>query len=114
MQQIAQTFAQKIEELKDRLAPGKSYKWLIEKFTQITNKAIFDEKLHPTTFRVYCVLVAHLMKHEKCFPSYQTIGREIGKSRDTAMRQVKNLIKKGYIKREKRRGKSNYYIAKIR
>src|SRR5262245_59790904 len=61
--------------------------------------------------RVAGFLVWHLNRDTRgCFPSYATIAKGVGIDRRDAKRDVKALIELGYLKRQRRGRKSNYYF----
>ena len=111
---LKELIKKKEKEIKMLVKPGKNYRWLIQRFTQISNRAIIDPNLKPTEYRIYCVIVMHMMKGEKCFPSYLTIAKETNIKKRHAINCTKSLISKGYIVKNRRTGKTNLYIAKIK
>ena len=87
----------------------KGQRWLQEGFTMITNAAIIDKNLHPTTLKVYLILLMHLMKKESCFPSLKLLSEEVHLSPRQTISHIKKLEKIGYIKVERKKGGNNTY-----
>ena len=57
-------------------------------------------KLGPDAFAVYVVLQRHQNRRTgRCDPSYETIAKETGTSRSTAIRCVRKLVKNGLTKK---------------
>lgn len=111
---LKELLKKKEQEIKALMKPGKNYRWLIQRFTQISNRAIIDPNLKPIELRVYCVVVMHMMKGEKCFPSYKTIAKEANIKKRHTINSINGLISKGYIFKTQRTGKTNLYVAKIK
>ena len=88
---------------------------MLGQFTTIPNVLFLDNKISRSAVIVYGVLQSHAGVNGKIYPSYETIAREGGISRRTAIYAVKELEQSGYLAKEKGTFKgtnkqaSNYY-----
>lgn len=73
-------------------------------FFMVSNR-IFDFKLKPRDFTVYCCLVRHSDKNGVCFPSRRLISKECHMDIKTVDIAIKNLKENGLLKKEQRRRK---------
>ena len=83
-------------------------------FFMVANR-IFNFKLKPRDFIVYCCLLRHGDKNGVCFPSRKLIANECQIDIKTVDAAIKNLEKAGLLKKEQRRRKdgtntSNRYM----
>lgn len=86
-------------------------------FFMVANE-VFDFKLKPREFIVYCCLVKHSDKNGVCFPSRRLIAEECCIDKKTVDSAIKNLEKAGLVKKKKRRRQdgsntSNAYTVKL-
>lgn len=87
-------------------------------FFTIPNR-IFEFRLKPRDFTVYCCLVRHSDKEGTCFPSRRLIAKECSMDKKTVDLAIKNLSDTGLIKKVCRyrengtRTSSVYYIADL-
>lgn len=88
-------------------------------FFMVSNR-IFELKLKPRDFTVYCCLLRHSnSKDGSCFPSRRMIAKECSIDRKTVDSAIQNLsdiglIKKVYRHRENGTKTSNlYYVANL-
>lgn len=86
-------------------------------FFMVANR-IFDFKLKPRDFIVYCCLLRHSDKNGVCFPSRKLIANECQIDIKTVDAAIKTLEKAGLLKKEQRRRKdgtntSNRYILNL-
>ena len=58
---------------------------------------IFQHGLTPIQFTVYSYLVSCLGQRDVCWPSYKTIARDCGISRNAAIQAIDTLIQKRLI-----------------
>ena len=77
--------------------------------------AIYQEDLPARSKLVYMYLKDRANKDGQCWPAIQTIGRDLGLSRSTVKRALKELeqaalLKKQGRKRENRGDTSNLYL----
>ena len=77
--------------------------------------AIYQEDLPARSKLVYMYLKDRANKDGQCWPAIQTIGRDLGPSRSTVKRALKELeqaalLKKQGRKRENRGDTSNLYL----
>lgn len=111
MEGVNQSIQKKIEHL---LKADKGQEWLARGFTIVPNRAVVTEQLTASEYRVYTILLMHLMRKDKCFPSQQTIAKEAGVTRRWIIKIIPKLVKLGFLKVEKRSGKPNIYIPLIK
>ena len=88
-------------------------------FTIIPNEFINDSRLDVYEFRILCYLMKLSGCNSSCYPSYETIAREIGMSLSKAKNGIKNLIAHGIITKENREKKSggtasNLYVVCVK
>lgn len=71
----------------------------IRVYSIVPARAVQDESLHPTTFKVLAALCIHTNGHGICFPSLLTLGRHLGIARETVSRHIGRLVKAGYVRK---------------
>jgi len=86
-------------------------------FFMVANR-IFNFKLKPRDFIVYCCLVKHSDKNGVCFPSRRLIAEECCIDKKTVDAAIISLEKAGLVKKKKRRRQdgsntSNAYTVKL-
>ena len=86
-------------------------------FFMVANE-VFDFKLKPREFIVYCCLVKHSDKNGVCFPSRRLIAEECCIDKKTVDAAIQSLEKLGLVKKKKRRRQdgsntSNAYTVKL-
>ena len=86
-------------------------------FFMVANE-VFDFKLRPREFIVYCCLVKHSDKNGVCFPSRRLITKECCIDKKTVDAALRSLEKAGLVKKKKRRRQdgsntSNAYTVKL-
>lgn len=86
-------------------------------FFMVANR-IFNFKLKPRDFIVYCCLLRHSDKSGVCFPSRRLIANECQIDIKTVDTAIKNLEEAGLLKKEQRRRKdgtntSNRYMLNL-
>ena len=79
---------------------------------------VFDFKLRPREFIVYCCLAKHSDKNGICFPSRRLIAEECCVDKKTVDEAIRSLEKAGLVKKKKRRRQdglntSNAYTVKL-
>ena len=79
---------------------------------------VFDFKLKPREFIVYCCLLRHSDKNGVCFPSRRLIAEECCIDKKTVDAAIQSLEKLGLVKKKKRRRQdgsntSNAYTVKL-
>ena len=67
-------------------------------FTKITNEIIQSEEPSIYQKMMYIVLCSHANESSTCFPSYETLARKVGCSRNKAISIIRELEEKGFIK----------------
>ena len=70
-------------------------------FFRVSNH-IFDYKLSPYSFMVYCFLQKCDNKERGCFPSKATIAKSCGISKTSVDAAIKDLVKRGIIRVDRR------------
>ena len=78
---------------------------------------IYRDEVSSKAVMIYRYLRDRQGKHENCFPSHRTIALDNKCSVSTVKRAIDELVKKGYVVKEKRRRKngektSNMYRCK--
>ena len=86
-------------------------------FFMVANE-VFDFKLKPREFIVYCCLLRHSDKNGICFPSRRLIAEECCIDKKTTDTAIKNLEKAGLVTKQKRKRQdgsntSNLYKVKL-
>ncbi len=81
-------------------------------FTMIENEVIDSEDLTVYEKMVYIVL-CRFAKDGECFPSYETIAKRAGCSRQKAINVVRDLCNKGLISKEQRKNDQDEYTSNI-
>jgi len=80
---------------KDRFPPPDSYHRIpVDLFY-----AVADKRLSPMEFFVYCLLRAHAMKSDECYPGVDALAREAGVTAITIKRSLKQLEAENFIQR---------------
>lgn len=64
--------------------------------------AIYAENLPHRAKTVYMYLRDRCNKNGQCWPAIRTIARELQLSPSTVKRAIKDLVEKGYLKKEQR------------
>ena len=70
-------------------------------FFMVSNR-IFELKLKPRNFTVYCCLLRHSDEKMQCFPSRKLIAEECGIDRKTVDSAIESLSALGLIKKVSR------------
>ena len=87
---------------KDNLRDGRVRNWFY-----LENDLLDREDLTIYEKTVYIVIARYVNGENKAFPSYETIAKKGSMAKVQAMRVVKSLTKKGLLKKETRKNKSN-------
>jgi transposase len=79
-------------------------------FTQLPN-LLLDNYCHMGITALEAMFIIHLLEYmftlKSPYPSYKTIGKKMGKSRNTIQYYARSLENKGWIVRRKRIGRQN-------
>ena len=79
-------------------------------FTQIPNVILKTAKLSGSAKLAYTMLLSYAMQDDQCFPGQDRLGVDMGTSRQSANKYVKELHQKGFINIKRRgQGRSNLY-----
>jgi predicted transcriptional regulator len=87
---------------KDNLRDGRLKNWFY-----LENDLLDRGDLTIYEKTVYIVIARYVNSENKAFPSYETIAKKGSMAKIQAMRVVKSLVKKGLLKKEMRRNKTN-------
>lgn len=80
-------------------------------FSQVPIWAACDPRIKDKAFRLLVYLVWRQGTDAGCWPSVNTISKDLGSTRRTVQRNLENLQELGYVERKERRGKSSVYFA---
>ena len=75
-------------------------------FTNILNKLITDKNITTAEFRILCYLLMRAGNQDICYPSLNTISKDIDISLSTVKRAIPELVEKGYLKKINRKRKN--------
>ena len=75
-------------------------------FTNILNKLITDINISTVEFRILCYLLMRAGNQDVCYPSLNTISKDIDISLSTVKRAIPELVDKGYLKKVNRKRKN--------
>lgn len=78
-------------------------------FAQTPIWAICDRRLSTGAYRLFSYLAWRQGNDAYCWPSINTIQRDLGASRNTIRRQLRELEDLGYLQTTHRSGRSNHY-----
>ncbi|MEM8576029.1 MAG: helix-turn-helix domain-containing protein [Pseudomonadota bacterium] len=79
-------------------------------FTQVPNAILRSKKISPGAKLAYSGLLSYAWNKESCFPGQDTLGGDIGVTRQTVNEYIKELKTKGFIRVKRRgQGRSNLY-----
>jgi biotin operon repressor len=79
-------------------------------FTQIPNVILKSAKLSGGAKLAYTMLLSYAMQDDQCFPGQDRLGVDMGISRQSANKFIKELAKLGFINIKRRgQGRSNLY-----
>ena len=79
---------------------------LKDNFTNILNKLITDKNITTAEFRILCYLLMRAGNQDICYPSLNTISKDIDISLSTVKRAIPELVEKGYLKKINRKRKN--------
>ena len=85
-------------------------------FTNILNKLITDKNITTAEYRILCYLLMRAGNQDICYPSLNTISKDIDISLSTVKRAIPELVDKGYFKkvnRKRRNGSSTSNLYKF-
>ena len=75
-------------------------------FTNILNKLITDKNITTAEYRILCYLLMRAGNQDICYPSLNTISKDIDISLSTVKRAIPELVDKGYLKKINRKRKN--------
>ena len=79
-------------------------------FTQVPNAILRSKKISPGAKLAYSGLLSYAWEKDSCFPGQDTLGDDIGVTRQTVCEYIKELRTKGFIRVTRRgQGRSNLY-----
>ena len=80
-------------------------------FTQVPNAVLENKKLTGNAKLCYAMLLKYAWQDKCCFPGQETLGEQMGASRPTVIKGLKELEKIGYLEQKRRgQGKTNVYV----
>lgn len=78
--------------------------------TQVPNAILRSNKISPGAKLAYSGLLSYAWDKDSCFPGQDTLGSDIGVTRQTVNEYIKELRTKGFIRVTRRgQGRSNIY-----
>ena len=75
-------------------------------FTNILNKLITDKNISDKEYRILCYLLMRAGNQDVCYPSLNTISKDIDISLSTVKSAIPDLVEKGYLKKVNRKRKN--------
>lgn len=79
-------------------------------FTQIPNVILKTTALSGGAKLTYTMLLSYAMQDDQCFPGQDRLGIDMGMSRQSANKYIKELEQKGYVNIKRQgQGRSNLY-----
>lgn len=73
-----------------------------QKYSIIPARAVYDPKLPHHVLRTLCAICVYSDQEGYCWPSQSTLARNIGVTRETINRHIRQLKSLGYIMVERR------------
>ncbi len=84
-------------------------------FTQIPNVILKSNNLTGGAKLAYTMLLTYAMGDDECFPGQDRLGADMGTTRQSANKYIKELESKGFINIKRRgQGRSNLYEINLR
>ncbi len=84
-------------------------------FTQVPNVLLENKKISATAKLCYAMLLKYAWYKNYVFPGQGTLAKEMGTSRPTVIKALKELERVGYLEQKRRgQGKTNVYILHCR
>jgi len=110
MEKINSIIKQKLETAELTIEPH----WKRHGYIALGNKIIIHPKLSIGAKLFYTYLLMRCFRKDNCFPSYETIGKDLRVSKHTIIKFKNELIKTNLIKVYRRGwGKTNKYVLKF-
>ena len=80
-------------------------------FTQVPNFVLESNKISSGAKLVYAMLLKYAWQNDFCFPGQEALAKDMGCSRRSVVRFMKELTKKGFVEIARRgQGKTNLYV----
>lgn len=94
-----------------QIVPG----WQKRGYVSITNKVLFNHKISLGAKVIYWYLLTRCFNKNSCFPSNQTMGKDLGIKRpETIIKYKRELVEEKLLKVIRRGNKkSNVYLVKF-
>ena len=83
-------------------------------FTQVPNFVLESDHISPGAKLVYAMLLKYAWQNGFCFPGQEALARDMGCSRRSVIRFMKELTRKEFMEITRRgQGKTNLYILNV-
>ena len=83
-------------------------------FTQVPNHILENEKLSPGAKLIYAMLLKYAWHNNFCFPGQDRLAKDMGTSRQTANKNIKELAEQNFITVKRQgQGRPNIYTLKL-
>jgi biotin operon repressor len=84
-------------------------------FTQVPNVVLRDTSLSPGAKLCYAMLLSYAWQKDSCFPGQEALAKDLGISKRSTVRFMKELEKSGYLEKKRRGlGRTNVYTLRSR
>jgi len=84
-------------------------------FTQVPNVVLRDTSLSPGAKLCYAMLLSYAWQKDNCFPGQEALAKDLGISKRSTVRFMKELETSGYLEKKRRGlGRTNVYTLRSR
>jgi len=84
-------------------------------FTQVPNVVLRDASLSPGAKLCYAMLLSYAWQKDSCFPGQEALANDLGISKRSTVRCMKELEVSGYLEKKRRGlGRTNVYTLRSR
>ena len=84
-------------------------------FTQVPNHVLECTRLSAGAKLAYAMLLKYAWQNDHCFPGQDRLAGDMGVSRQTANKYIKELVKKDYVSIKRQgQGRPNVYTLKLK
>lgn len=88
-------------------------RWKTKGYTAIANSLVLNKRISIGAKLVQQYLLIRCFNKDNCFPSYETIAKDLNIGRASVARYLLELKDSGLIKTKRRRNKTNIYFLKF-